>query len=562
MKLLEQNWQEQMEQYPEWSTYIGLSDYNHLWTDISVKGYEERASWYQEWLKKIQNIDRSKLSQESRLNYDLLIHDLRDSVEKQRFPFQLLAMDQLGGIQFSAIRLFNISPKASLKDYQNLLNRFKGLAKQVDDTRLLLAKGVAQKVMHPKIVMEKVPEQIEPLLVPNPDENPLMKTFAEIDKKLPQKDANSIRNEAKKLLLEQIIPAYQNLQKFLEEKYIPAASSKVGISNIKNGREWYAYLAKHHTTTNSTPKEIHHLGLSEVQRIDREMQKVQVNLGHKGSLQSFHQFMRENDKFYYKEAGQLVQGYRDIGKRADAELLKLFGKLPRLPYGIRPMPMPQAKTAPTAYYYQGSPEAARPGFFEVNSYNLKSRPIWEMEVLALHEAVPGHHLQIALAQENQNIPEFRKHGSHTAFVEGWALYAESLGKEIGFYTTPESDYGRLTYEMWRAIRLVVDTGMHVMGWSREKAIQFFKDHLGKPEHDIISEVDRYISWPGQALAYKMGQLKILELRKMAETQLGSAFDIRAFHDTVLGSGSVTLNILEVRIKDWIMAQKKQLDRAG
>jgi prolyl oligopeptidase len=345
------------------------------------------------------------------------------------------------------------------------------------------------------------------------------------------------------------------LRDYLAQKYIPACRESIAASSLPDGTATYAYRVRWHTTTNLTPKQIHETGLAEVKRIRAEMDKVMASTGFAGTFADFTNFLRTDARFYFETPEALVNAYRVIAKRADPELVHLFGKLPRLTYGVVEIPAFKAPSQTTAYYEQGSPEAGRPGHYFVNTYNLKARPKWEMEALSLHESVPGHHVQISLAQEIENVPEFRKHIGYSAFVEGWALYAESLGPEMGFYTDPYSKFGQLTYEMWRAVRLVVDTGMHAMGWSREKAIQFFRENTGKTDQDIVVEVDRYIVWPGQALAYKIGQLKIRELRTQAERELGERFKIRAFHDAVLAQGAVPLGVLDEHMNAWLPQQK-------
>jgi uncharacterized protein (DUF885 family) len=371
---------------------------------------------------------------------------------------------------------------------------------------------------------------------------------------MPEPVRADLRNKAEKILKQNVLPALGKLHDFISAKYIPGARESIAATAMPNGKAWYAYNVRTLTTTSLTPQEIHELGLREVKRIRAEMDKVIIESGFKGTFDEFLVFLRKDSQFYYKTADELLRAYRDIAKRADPELIKLFGKLPRLPYGVKAIPSFSEKSQTTAYYEPGSLPAGRPGFFCANTYALDTRPKWEMEALTLHEAVPGHHLQISLSQEMEEAPEFRKYGSYTAFVEGWGLYAESLGPELGFYKDPYMKFGQLTYEMWRAIRLVVDTGMHSMGWTRQQAIDYFLENAGKNEHDITVEVDRYIVWPGQALAYKIGQLKILELRKTAQRKLGDRFDIRKFHDVVLGSGSLPLDILEAQVNEWIAAQ--------
>jgi uncharacterized protein (DUF885 family) len=347
---------------------------------------------------------------------------------------------------------------------------------------------------------------------------------------------------------ESVRPAFSRLQEFVAKVYLPACRATTGAGALPKGAALYAYNVRWHTTTARTAKEIHEIGLAEVKRIRGEMDGVLSKVRFKGSFDDFKQFLRTNPAFYFTEAGSLVNGYRDVAKRADPHLARLFGTLPRTPYGVQRVPDAVAPSQTTAYYEPGALAAGRPGNMYANTYKLDARPKWEMEALTLHEAVPGHHLQIALAQELEGLPEFRRNTSYTAFVEGWALYAESLGEEMGFYEDPYSKFGQLTYEMWRAVRLVVDTGLHSMGWTRQQAIDFFAANAAKTLQDITVEVDRYIVWPGQALGYKMGQLKIRELRAETERRLGSKFSLRTFHDVVLGQGAVPLDVLERRLR--------------
>jgi uncharacterized protein (DUF885 family) len=364
-----------------------------------------------------------------------------------------------------------------------------------------------------------------------------------------------MRARAAGIYKEETAPAYRHLHEFLIEQYLPGARKEIGLSALPDGKAWYAHRVRLFTTTDLDPEEIHQLGLKEVKRIRAEMDRVIRESGFEGSFEEFTHFLRTDPRFYHTNAGDLVREYRDIAKRSDAELPKLFGVLPRNTYGVVPVPDYAAKSQTTAYYQPGSLEGARAGLYFVNTYALDMRPRWEMEALSLHEAVPGHHLQISIAQELDGVHPLRRFGGYTAFVEGWALYAESLGEEMGFYEDPYSKFGQLTYEMWRAVRLVVDTGMHAMGWSRQQAIDFFKANSAKTEHDITVEIDRYIVWPGQALAYKLGELKIKELRAYAKERQGDRFDVRAFHDRVLEAGALPLNILEKRIRAWVDASR-------
>jgi len=364
-----------------------------------------------------------------------------------------------------------------------------------------------------------------------------------------------LTDEAKRVYTASVAPAFQRLHDYFASTYLPACRESIAATSLPAGAAAYSFHVAWQTTTELTPKQIHEIGLSEVKRIRAEMDKVIASTGFKGSFHDFTEFLRTDARFYYDKPDDLVNGYRIIAKRIDPELAHEFGKLPRLTYGVCPIPDFKAPSQTTAYYQPGSPVVGRPGCYFVNTYNLHARPKWEMEALSLHEAVPGHHLQIALAQEQENVTEFRKHVGYSAFVEGWALYCESLGEELGLYKDPYSKFGQLTYEMWRGVRLVVDTGMHSMGWSRDRSIQFFKDNTGKTDQDITVEVDRYIVWPGQALAYKLGQLKIRELRTEAEKRLGAKFGVRKFHDEILEQSAVPLTVLEPRVKHWIEAAK-------
>ena len=505
----------------------------------------------------IQSIRRENLSAPEQLNYDLFKRNQERAIEGDAFPSEFLQLSQLDGIQQDAARMMEIAPRVSVKDYENLVARLNRLPTFIDQTIVLLKKGLEAGVTPPRVTLRDVPQQVKNQMDSGPEKSALLKPFAEFPVGIPEPDRLRLRTSAESALKGKVIPAFGRLYDFLTASYLPGARESIAAIDLPNGKAWYAYNVRERTTTALSPAEIHQLGLAEVKRIRAEMDKVIQQTGFKGSFAEFLTFLRTDPQFYYTNAEDLLRGYRDIAKRADPELAKLFGTLPRLPYGIIPIPSYAEKSQTTAYYQPGAPGTGRPGYFFANTYALNTRPKWEMEALTLHEAVPGHHLQIALAQEMEAAPEFRKHGGYTAFVEGWGLYSESLGTEMGFYKDPYMKFGQLTYEMWRAIRLVVDTGMHSMGWSRRKAIEYFLANASKNEHDVTVEVDRYIVWPGQALAYKIGELKIHELRKDATKSLGDGFDIRKFHDQILGSGALPLDILERRVKDWVERQRAE-----
>jgi uncharacterized protein (DUF885 family) len=392
---------------------------------------------------------------------------------------------------------------------------------------------------------------VEGQIAADASKSPLLEAFAKWPDAIPEADRAALSARARQAHEQSVRPAFTKLRDFLVTRYIPSSRETTSAAALPDGRALYEYNVRWHTTTGLTPQQIHEIGLAEVKRIRNEMDAVIAATGFTGGYAEFVRFLRTDPRFYYTDAPSLLTGYRDICKRADPELARLFGRLPQTPYGLKPVPDAIAPSQTTAYYDPGSFVVGRPAYMFANTYKLDARPKWEMEALTLHEAVPGHHLQIALAQERQGLPDFRRHSSYTAYVEGWALYAESLGEEMGFYQDPYAKFGQLTYEMWRAVRLVVDTGLHAMGWTRDQAIGYFRENAAKTEQDIVVEIDRYIVWPGQALGYKIGQLKIRELRASAERELGPRFDMRSFHDTILEEGAVPLDVLERRVKAWV-----------
>jgi len=555
--LIDKIWAWDMAQFPEWATYLGKREGLDRWTDESEAALKMRDAQTRAFLAELEKIDAKQLTKERRLDYDLLLHDTRDSVEGQRFPGELLALNQLGGVHQSLPNLMQVVPAERPADFDAILTRLRTYPKLVDQNIALLQRGLATGVTVPRVTLATVPAQLDALIAKDTLDSPILAPFQKDAPQLTKEQQADYRKQALEALHSAVLPALRKFQKFVNETYLPGARETIGESALPDGAAWYAFDARESTTTNLTPKEIHAIGALEVARIDDEMTALREKIGFKGDKRAFGEFLRNDPRFYCKTADELLAGYRDFCKRVDPELPRFFGKLPRLTYGVKPVPDFVADAKPTAYYEQGSPAAGRAGYFFANTSHVEQRPKWEMEVLALHEAVPGHHLQIALAQEMEEKPELLRERSYTAFIEGWALYCEGLGKEMGFYQDPYSDYGRLTYEMWRAVRLVVDTGIHAEGWTRQQAIDYFREHTVMSDYRIKVEVDRYIVWPGQALAYKIGQMKISELRKRAETALGDKFDLRAFHDVVLGEGAVPLDVLERRVDEWIAARKEK-----
>ena len=521
-------------------------------------------------MARLSAIDRGRLDAGDRLNEELYRDLLQTAVQGLEFqndaiPIRgvishnlLMPINQLEGIQQDIPRTFAQMPAATREDYENIVSRLTGVRQAVEQTIALMRRGLSAGATPPRITMRDVPAQVQAQIVDDPLKSPMLAAFASWPATISPTDRVALTARAVAAYKDAVAPAFRTLHDFLEATYLPGCRETTNADALPNGAALYAYNVKWHTTTGKAPKEIHEVGLAEVKRIRAEMDRVMASTGFKGGFVEFAKFLRTNPKFYFTDAESLLTAYRDVAKRADPELAHLFGRLPQTPYGVKPVPDAVAPSQTTAYYEPGSFAVGRAGNMFANTFKLDSRPTWEMETLTMHEAVPGHHIQVSIAQELQGLPEFRKNSSYTAFVEGWGLYAESLGEEMGFYQNPYSRFGRLTYEMWRAVRLVVDTGLHAMGWTREQAIDFFRTNAAKTDQDIIVEIDRYIVWPGQALGYKMGELKIRELRINAERALGPVFDIRAFHDVVLGQGALPLDLLERQVNAWVASvQGKQ-----
>jgi len=536
---------------PDFATRRGDPRGQDRLKDLSESGIARRQAAQRESLALLESIDRTALSEDNRVNYDLLLDRLASDVRGQQFPLQYLQMNQMGGPQQNVTSLLAMMPNARASDLENQIARMEALPAYIDQSIVLMRKGLEAGVSPPKITLRDVPQQIRNQLVDDASQSPMLAGFSDLPSTVDSLQADTLRKRAEAVYRKQVVPAYERLLEFTETEYLPGARASIAARDLPNGEAWYKHNVAVRTTTELSPQEIHEIGLSEVKRIRAEMEQVIKSTGFAGSFEEFLHFLRTDPQFYHSSAEDLMREYRDIAKRADPELTQVFGHLPRTPYGVIEVPSYAAKSTTTAYYQSGSLKAGRPGYYFANTYALETRPRWEMEALTLHEAVPGHHLQIAIQQELEDVPWFRQSPSYTAFSEGWGLYSESLGKEMGFYKDPYSRFGQLTYEMWRAIRLVVDTGMHYLGWTRQQAIDFFKENAGKSEHDIVVEIDRYIVWPGQALAYKLGELKIKELRAYAEESLGENFDIRAFHDEVLGKGAVPLSVLDANIRAWV-----------
>lgn len=552
--LFHNEWQRKLRENPTFATYIGNEKYNDRWPDVSLEAIKQSHQQDLAVLDALADIDRSRLSPADQLNYDLFKRQYRLAVDGYRFQHYLIPLNQLGGIQLAHLITEQL-PFADRDDYEDWIARLESFDTYMAQTIALMKKGIDEGIVPAKVVMQRVPDQYAVQRVDKPENSPFYQPFIKIPATID--NAVALRKQAAQAIAENVLPAYRRFQTFFENTYLPASREEVGVWAIPNGRDYYEYAARYYTTTELTPEEIHQIGLREVERIHNEMLAIIEQVGFDGSFEDFLHYLRTDPRFYYESKEELLQAYRATAKRIDPQLSKLFGKLPRTPYGVKPIPAELAPDTYTAYYMPPAADGSRPGWFNVNLYKPETRPKYEIAVLTSHESVPGHHLQIALAYELENVPKFRRLGDGiTAFVEGWALYSERLGYDMGLYDDPYSRFGQLTYDMWRAVRLVVDTGIHSMGWTRQQAIDYFMANAPKSELDITNEVDRYIAWPGQALAYKIGQLRILELRHKAEQALGDDFDIRAFHDTVLEAGALPLDILERRVEAWIAEQEE------
>ncbi|CAN5600304.1 DUF885 domain-containing protein [soil metagenome] len=554
--LFDAEWEYNLKESPTFASYLGDKRYNDKWSDVSLAAIEKRNQHTKDALEKLKKIDRAKLSVADQLNYDLFQKDLEQDIERFQYKQFLAPISQQGGIQ-TQDELAQFIIFTTVKDYEDWIARLNAFPVLMDQTLDLMREGKKQNVMLPKIVMQRVPAQIDKQITPTAEANPFYAPLKKFPADISEAEQSRLKNLAKEAINSRVIPAYSKLKDFFENEYLPASYENVGVWQRTNGDKLYEFLARSYTTTNLTPKEIHEKGLSEVKRIRAEMEKIKTNVGFKGTLPEFFNYLRTDEKFFYKTPEELLNAYRAISKKIDPELVKIFRTLPRMPYGVIPIPDKIAPDTTTAYYNSPAADGSRPGYYFVNLYKPETRPKWEMTALSIHEAVPGHHLQIALQQELGEVPNFRKYGGYTAFTEGWGLYSESLGEELGLYSDPYDKFGQLTYEMWRAVRLVVDTGMHYYKWDRQRAIDFFKENAAKTDQDIVNEIDRYISDPGQALAYKIGELKIKELRARSKTELGERFDIKDFHDIVLLSGAVPLDILERNVNEYIAKKKKE-----
>jgi uncharacterized protein (DUF885 family) len=549
--LFDREWEWELTQDPLWASYLGDRRWNDKWPDISMQALSARQAHRQSVLKDLAAIPRDQLSTADRLNYDLFKHQYQMTVEAFQHRPQLIRTSTLDGVQNAEFVIDSLRFQ-TVKDFDDWLGRLDGFPAYMDQNIALMREGIKANVLLPKIVGQRVREQVVQLTKQTGEDSGYYRPFRNMPATIGEADRERLSKSAVERIRTRVQPAFVRLLEFLDREYLPASYDGIGWWRTDNGLAAYRYFARYHTTTDMAPQDIHALGLKEVARIRAEMEAVKKQIGFTGTLEEFFKYLRTDPKFFYKTGEELLEGYRALAKRIDPELVKISRKLPRVPYGVIAIPDAIAPMSPTAYANGGAPDGSRPPYFFANLHLPETRPRWEMMPLTLHEAMPGHCLQISVAQELGDLPQFRRHAFFTAYVEGWGLYAESLGEDMGLYKDdPYSKFGQLTYEMWRAVRLVVDTGIHAMEWDRGRAIKYFMDNAAKTENDVTNEVDRYISSPGQALAYKMGELKIKELRRRSQQALGDTFDLRDFNDVVLQSGALPLDILEANVNEWI-----------
>ena len=547
-------WEHRLETEPELATYLGEPGPTHRWTDMSLEAIDRRKDDYATALEALKTIDGGALEDDvDRTSLRLAIYEHEQLVEHGRFPIEYLATTTMYGPHVDIAQVLSLMPARTIGDLEDVYARLGGIPVLIDQYIGLLEEGRNAGVTVPRVVADQIPAAVRSLAEScGRDDSPFLLPFTEASESIDADELAELRRDANETTAGSVASALRRLAEYLEQTYVPAARETTAFTALPDGAEWYDALIRQETTTNLTASEIHQIGLDEVARIRGEMEKVMSEAGFSGTFEEFAEFLRTDDRFYFATEDELLAYYRDISKRADAETPRFFGLLPRLPYGVKAVPEHEAPTAAAAFYLPGSLELGRPGWFCANTYDLRARPSYEMEATCLHEAAPGHHFQISIAAELEGLPKVRsKSWGYTAYVEGWGLYAESLGREMGFYTDPYNHFGQLASELLRAIRLVVDTGLHALAWSREQAVDYFVTNSTTSVHEVTTEVDRYLSIPAQALSYKIGELTISRLRREAAAALGETFDLRGFHDLVLGAGALPLDVLEERARGWI-----------
>ena len=553
--LFADEWRHRLRRRPIFATTLGVRDLNDQLPEVSVAAKSRDDGYNRQWLSRLDDIDPAELTTEETLHRDVFRHLLTERIAEHALRFYLIPITNRWGFHIDFPELPDRVPLKTTEDYENYTSRLAKFRHYAEQHITLLRLALKEGFSLPRVVLEGFDDTIRPHIVETPEESLLYAPFNGFPSTVPEAARARLIKNGKVAIRDSVVPGYQSFLDFMLEEYIPGARATIGASALPGGRAFYEHCVRSYTTLDNTPEQVHEIGRREVKRIRAEMDEVIAELGFTGTFAEFVRSLRTEPRFYAKTPEALLERAAWISKRMDGELPKLFATLPRASYGIREIPDYVAPKTTTAYYSRPLADGSRAGFYYLNTYDLPSRPLYELEALTLHEAVPGHHLQIALQQELKDLPNFRRFAGFTAFVEGWALYAERLGLEVGFYEDPYSNFGRLSFEMWRALRLVVDTGIHALGWTRQQAIDLMVENSPLTLHNIRTEVDRYISWPGQALAYKAGELKIRELRAVAEKELGERFDLRLFHDVVLRQGSLPLPLLEAQVRSWFLESK-------
>jgi len=558
-KLYVDYWEEVLKLNPIQATFQGDPRYNDQLPDFGSAAFrKQQHDFTARWLKTIEDVGSAGLTGQDLLSYEIFVRDSKNSLEGEKFPDWMMPVNQMASIASYAVMLgsgTSAQPFKTVKDYDNWLARGNKLPTLFDTDIANMREGIKAGVVQPRALMVKVVPQLDALIKDKPEDTLFWGPVKSLPADFSAADKQRLTAAYRTMIADRMLPAYRKLRAFINDEYLPATRDSVGLDKLPDGQAWYAYNARNTTTTEMSPAEIHQLGLDEVARIHGEIRKLMAETGFKGSLQDFFRFMQNDPRFSFRDEPALLAYYRALEARINKRIPEQFSLTPKAPFEIRAVEAFRAKSAAGGEYQSPSEDGSRPGVFYVNTYDLPTRKTWDAEDLFLHEAIPGHHFQLALQQELQGVPAFRRFGGETAFVEGWGLYAESLGKSLGVYETPYDYFGYLQNELWRAIRLVTDTGLHSKGWTREQVIKYMLENSAESETQSTAEAERYIAWPGQALAYKIGELKIKQVRAKAEKELGSKFDVREFHAEVLKDGSVPLNVLEAKIDRWIASKK-------
>jgi uncharacterized protein (DUF885 family) len=553
--LLDEIWQDRLKHSPEFASFLGDKRYNDQWSDYSVQEVNASLARGRAFIDRLATIDTTGLKPQEVLSHDLMIRDLTDAQEAARFKQWEMPVNQFSGFHTEIVQLVNNLTFETVKDYDDYIARLKKIPTVFAQNMTNMQLGMDEGRVPPAYLLEKVVTQTEAIANQKPEESPFAAPLKKFPASIITADRQRITQEMAQAIVTTVLPTYARFARFLKAQYVPAGRKDPGAWSLPDGDAYYAFRVRQSTTMDKSPEEIHEIGLEQVRRDEAEMLAIVKKLGFQ-DIKSFSAAMKTNPKLHPTSKEALIGSYKSYIAQMQPKLPQLFGTLPKAKLEVVPVPAYIEKDQAAAYYDAGSPDGKRPGRVYVNTYHFADRSLASVEAVSYHEGVPGHHLQISIAQELTGLPEFRKQEYYTAYTEGWGLYSERLGKEIGFYQDPYSDYGRLEADIWRAIRLVVDTGVHSKHWTRQQMVDYFHDHSAIDEPNIQAEVDRYIAWPGQALGYKMGQLKILELRQKAQTALGAKFDLKAFHDVVLDSGALPMDLLEKQVDAWITTQKK------